>query len=1324
MFRRVLLLSILASTVSAQQGINGVPANQGGTQVAGLSVTGAPNSVPPMINLTGALHIPGHLVSEPVTVTFALYSGETEGTPLWTETQSIILDSQGRFSTLLGANSAQGLPPDLFAAGVPRWLGIRLQDGEEEPRIAVVSVPYAFHAGDADTLGGRNAAEFVTQEQLDSYLQRPALEPVGKPVRAVNLGGIQVADAFVSLAPNGPSFTSDAATGPPFQVASSAMVANLNVDLLHGLADSDFAKLNFSNQFSLAQSFGGGIVLPPISGNASTAGSSNSLVFEANGTVNSNAGVIQNFSWQANGSSQNLPQAQLSLYFGSGGQPPQPTGLALNSDGTITFSPNQQWPGSVIWQAIAPYAQTGGGGGNGNGGGTSGGVSQSPSGNQTINQPPGTSLNVNNLNNIRTVEASDNWVATNLTTALTAAVQATVTISPCPVGVDTSGSSSLGGPQGGYPVYITDGAQPNTNSESLYVTGGNCTSGAMSGTIVFTPHFSHAASGYTIGSASSGIQEAINDACGVDPVITWQNAGCTIVIPPTGPQPGSTSGYNVYDTIYFHSNQSTLSGNGTILNCLGRGPCVQVGDLLNSNHYANNTIQGISFRNPINRQSDPAFNGSLIQSTQRIGGTITVQTAAPHNLRTGDRVTQMLTDTVNYWGDVPSIVVTDPTHYTYTRAGTADLPLQAGPGVVALTYEAVLDNGESSTLNDLQLANIEQAGAFNNFLDFWDDENAQVSKINNNSSGMNHNLKWTSSYIFSGGALNLPNKAQQLAPVITVNNSTITANSSNCATVYNSNGFYFQNSVCQAQGPWEFLISTVTGNYQGASFLNVYSEAAIYMNPLSPAQSPWPGLGVAGLIAGPGGQSYTYSGTGGVAGVMPTVGTGSTTYVYYVVARDLTAGTQTSPLPFMYEQENSASQVLVQWPRLASGTDNIVYDVIRNPAPAGTMAGVQGTYVAPYTGGCNGGNISACGSVAVAVSQCSGFVCSVQDNTANATSFYQISNGDFQPNPTFWPASAVLSSSPLMSDNSIPAVGMAFGGAPDEYATYCNDYGVNVSGGYTQCLGSPTTTNNAIMDQPATILTDGGESGGGGVAGAKGRLIFETNPGSQALWHQVVTFYDSNPAKTQATTGHRPVGDPGDMYAGIDANNNLMIGGGANGIAHYVNNIGDGVNWGELLTSTLKTFNVPVQAPTINLTNGIELNGSYGAPGQCIMSTGSGTFWGTPGQTSAAMLTASHEARVPVERDGVSDSGRVTQPTAIGTETHSYFPLSFTENTSRQNSDNNLSICPRDSSCAPAGSSAPTGPEALSGSKSTDLEVKLICSRKNNHVELICRILP
>ena len=188
-----------------------------------------------------------------------------------------------------------------------------------------------------------------------------------------------------------------------------------------------------------------------------------------------------------------------------------------------------------------------------------------------------------------------NWSQT-IAGSLSSGSQATVTLTPCPVGIDTTSNA-------GYQVLLSGGG--NSEAVNVLTTAGACTSGAASGTITFTP-FNSYSSGYTIGSASSGIQETLNAACGTDST-SWKNAQCNVTIPSNGPgyPIHSVATYNVDGTIYLHTNQSVLSGYGASLNCNGRGPCMQIGDLKNSNDYANNTVLGVSFRTPTNLSAAP-----------------------------------------------------------------------------------------------------------------------------------------------------------------------------------------------------------------------------------------------------------------------------------------------------------------------------------------------------------------------------------------------------------------------------------------------------------------------------------------------------------------------------------------------------------------------------------------------------------------------------------------------------------------------------------------------------------------------------------------------
>jgi len=103
-------------------------------------------------------------------VTFAVYRDQEGGAPLWSETQSVDVDAAGKVSVVLGA--IEKIPMEIFSSGEARWLGVQRLPEAEQPRILLASVPYAFKAGDADTLGGKPLSAFVladrTQDGSDS----------------------------------------------------------------------------------------------------------------------------------------------------------------------------------------------------------------------------------------------------------------------------------------------------------------------------------------------------------------------------------------------------------------------------------------------------------------------------------------------------------------------------------------------------------------------------------------------------------------------------------------------------------------------------------------------------------------------------------------------------------------------------------------------------------------------------------------------------------------------------------------------------------------------------------------------------------------------------------------------------------------------------------------------------------------------------------------------------------------------------------------------------------------------------------------------------
>lgn len=122
------------------------------------------STVPREFRISSVYHPTGGQAPAPLeSVTLSIYRDEQGGTPLWSETQNVPVDTEGRYSALAGSTLPDGVPADLFATGEPRWLGIRFdRPGEQEqPRVQLVSVPYALKAADSETLGGRPASDYL-----------------------------------------------------------------------------------------------------------------------------------------------------------------------------------------------------------------------------------------------------------------------------------------------------------------------------------------------------------------------------------------------------------------------------------------------------------------------------------------------------------------------------------------------------------------------------------------------------------------------------------------------------------------------------------------------------------------------------------------------------------------------------------------------------------------------------------------------------------------------------------------------------------------------------------------------------------------------------------------------------------------------------------------------------------------------------------------------------------------------------------------------------------------------------------------------------------
>jgi hypothetical protein len=145
-----------------------------------------------------------------------------------------------------------------------------------------------------------------------------------------------------------------------------------------------------------------------------------------------------------------------------------------------------------------------------------------------------------------------------------------VTLNPCPPGVIAT--------EPWYYVYVSGTGIP----EAVRVTGGTCKGDGRPGTLEFTTVNSHP-SGYVVGSASSGIQEASIAArfTPTNPKGLTQSGRVVIL-------PGE---YDVFAPISIRASGQTIDFAGSVLNCYAPDEaCVFVGDHTSSTAFENITL--------------------------------------------------------------------------------------------------------------------------------------------------------------------------------------------------------------------------------------------------------------------------------------------------------------------------------------------------------------------------------------------------------------------------------------------------------------------------------------------------------------------------------------------------------------------------------------------------------------------------------------------------------------------------------------------------------------------------------------------------------------
>jgi len=206
--------------------------------------TSCSQRIPRLVTFNGSLRdLDGQPRTGTIGITFAIYTAASGGQRLWQETQNVQLDQQGHYEAMLGAMS-QGIPLDLFSSGDPRWLGVQpqLPNEEEQPRVLLVSVPYALKAADAETLGGLPASAFLRTNVTSQSVQASGTT-VALPAAAVSVGANGV------LNPPGASSGARANAIPKF--SSTGSLANSQITDANGVVGMrNLANILFAEQFA------------------------------------------------------------------------------------------------------------------------------------------------------------------------------------------------------------------------------------------------------------------------------------------------------------------------------------------------------------------------------------------------------------------------------------------------------------------------------------------------------------------------------------------------------------------------------------------------------------------------------------------------------------------------------------------------------------------------------------------------------------------------------------------------------------------------------------------------------------------------------------------------------------------------------------------------------------------------------------------------------------------------------------------------------------------------------------------------------------------
>lgn len=767
------------------------------------------------------------------------------------------------------------------------------------------------------------------------------------------------------------------------------------------------------------------------------------------------------------------------------------------------------------------------------------------------NRKSGSSLK---LANIRFVSDTFAW-SVNAPESYTGGHAVALMFDSCPAGVFGSDRSLY--------VLISGGIG---RPEIAAVTGGTCKGDQEPGTLVFTPQNDHSGK-FTVGSASTGIYEALRDATATNP----NNA--KLVLSPTNPP--TTAYYSIYAPIMIVGSFIDIDCSEATLNV----ETSRAAFVLTSSSGADRIHNcRIGTKNDMPSRSEVA---AITQaSCDSHNSTIFTTLNPPVN----SFVDVQSTFNSHYWG-LHKVATSGPQSWTYEDhgcGGAGQLPLQSTAGGNAYENALIEDDGAGNHFDHIVTNSPKgfQDNTLNNLFVLLNDQAAHISDVQivSGLSGC------TTTYC--ANAIYAPGPFSRNAAVIYADHLNFSIGcTGNGITDYSGNTLSVSDSVIQGFSEWGVATGVLKGGYGPSTFSNVYNEVGNCTNP------QYPGSGEAqraevGLLAF--GQSQTVRGGEGPVGAMPVfaaTGNRRTQYNYYLIVHDSVLGVS-APLwcgLALVDSVKPAGNITVACPRV-TGTNEIRYDLLRT-------SGEGGNRVYPSSTECGGGSLTACGAVLTEQPQCNVSICRFTDAANAKTSSYAVRTyPTYFPKLNFWPGSVVLDSTgdttaaanaatQIYGDDTSIAGGDTMIALQSQMSSgmfkNCSTPTVGVQ---LTCLeGSSYGNNNPRVI--GTLLQNGGVVGGG-ASGIKGRLNFFNPPGYAGNTGEVITLFDCHPEKTLAAPFYRPQADPCDSYIGLDRISSASSVGVAFGASEsqswYVNRLPDDKNWSARLTASDFLFRVPI----------------------------------------------------------------------------------------------------------------------------------------------------